>query len=159
MSYEHCTVYEDHKEKEKKDPQIKCRVCNNGVYKEAPTRIAISNFVLLRCNQCKTTLKGFKDNEGFKITKQACEECGCAQVKANYPVRESPFPFFANQHIGCIYCDNVMRHLMEFPETSQSATDQKEEEKTEKVEKPSQEKLEENPPVIIISKKKKKKRR
>lgn len=162
MSYEHCTVYEDHKENvEKKIPQLKCRECNNGVLKEAPSRIAISSVVVLKCNSCKSQLKCFKDYDKFEITKTACEECGCAQVRVNYPVKESPFPFYANQHTGCMYCDITLKRLVEFPESS-TKPEQKDEKtaKTEEEQKDTEkDKQEESTPIIVVTKRKKKKKR
>lgn len=61
-------------------------------------------------------LKCFKDYEKFKITKDECEECQCAKIKVNYSPKESPFPSFANQRIGCVYCDSNLKDLVEWPE-------------------------------------------
>ena len=53
-SYEHCTVYEEHKEKlKKKHPELTCRACEGGVYKQAPDRISMNNVVTLKCQRCK----------------------------------------------------------------------------------------------------------
>ena len=44
-SYEHCTVYEEHKEKlKKRPPELLCRLCENGILKQAPDRIGKPGF-------------------------------------------------------------------------------------------------------------------
>ena len=156
MSYEHCTVYEDHKEpQEKKDPVLRCRMCNAGTLKELPSKIAISTSVTLKCNGCKKTLKCFKDYEKFEITKKnGCSICGVAQVKLNYAASESPFPMYANQHVGCIYCDEVIKKLVEFPDKLKDEIEENDMKKEDS--KVDEEKLKpkSNTPVIIVSKKK-----
>lgn len=53
-SYEHCTVYEEHKERlKKKLPDLQCRMCDNGIIKQTPDRIAMNNTITLRCGKCK----------------------------------------------------------------------------------------------------------
>lgn len=128
--------------------------------KEAPTKIAISTFVTLKCNVCKKTLSCFKEYDKFEVTKNACQFCGDAQVKINYPPNESPLPMQANQHMGCIYCDKVVRSLIEFPSNLE-----REEPNTTPIvnanplvepTKPVSKPLGEGTPIIIISKKKSK---
>lgn len=160
MSYEHCTVHEPNKEiVEKKDPTLKCRICNAGALKEAPSKISISNNVMLKWNNCKNTLKCFEDHEKFGITKNACKECGSAEVRVHYAVKESPFPFYANQHAGCIYCDEFLRKLVEFPENATPGP-QVEAKEENKVEEPKIKKDNDSDdvPKIIVSKKKKRRR-
>lgn len=162
VGYEHATVYEDHKEPaKKKPPKLKCRDCEAGVLKEAPVRIAISTFVLLRCASCKSTLKCFKDNEGFSVSETPCDECGCAKVRVKYSLKESPLPLFANQHFGCIYCDSALRNLIEFPKprdgpaVAEQPKDAKKKPKDQPASKANTNKPAEPSSVIIITKKKK----
>lgn len=105
-------------------------------------------------------MKGFKNNEKFEISKTKCEECESAQVTLQYSNKESPFAFFANKHTGCIYCDNEIRNLIDWPggvmpgkRTEDSIISDAMQKKVEK-----KEKSEESMNVIVVSKKKKKKR-
>jgi hypothetical protein len=131
--------------------------------KEAPTKIAMSRFVTLRCNVCKITLICFNDYDKFQITKNACQFCADAQVKLNYAPKESPLPMQANQHIGCIYCDKVVRSLIEFPSNiEKDQTEQTSNESASNVTnaiKPVSKADEVSTPIIIVSKKKNKKGR
>ena len=117
-SYEHCTIYDDQKEPvEKKDPQIRCRECHNGQLKEAPTRIAISSYVTLKCTQWKSIYKCFEEYDEFEILKTAWADCQGATIRVRYPAKDSPLPHHANQYSSCIFCDSELRRLVVFPES------------------------------------------
>jgi DNA topoisomerase IA len=122
---ENLTAVEETREVvEKKHPQLKWRLCGLGVFKEIPAKISIHRVVSLKWGAWKVELKAFKDYEKFVVTNEGCEECGSAKVKLFYSNKSdwhnfeaSPFPHHANQHQGCIYWDNYLRNLVEYPDS------------------------------------------
>lgn len=73
--------------------------------------------VNLRCGLCKYQITCFKNHTKFEILTIKCDNCESAFVRVNYSVKESPFPLSANQHSGCIYCDDVFKGIIELPMT------------------------------------------
>ena len=86
--------------------------------------------------------------------------CKNALIRVNYPVKDSPFPMYANQHSGCMFCDDVFKKIVELPPTTEKSVDDNKDENattnpensSENVEKPQKTKEGE----IIVKKKKKK---
>jgi hypothetical protein len=119
-SYEHCSIFEDYKaEIVEKRAVLRCRNCNRGELKKIKPKSKLDTNIYLRCTQCKYEIVCFKDCQKFEILKASCEECDNALIRVNYPVKDSPFPMYANQHAGCLHCDDVFRTIVEFPEFSE----------------------------------------
>lgn len=116
------------------------------------------------CPKCKYHISCFEDCERFNILTTPCESCGGAKVKVEYPSQSSPLPNFANQHIGCLFCDDVFKILVPLPETfefqDEKAKEHKEDAK-EEVQAPTEpiktgEVAKKGEGIIIVKRKKKK---
>jgi len=148
-SYEHCKLFEEVKTiTVEKTAHLHCNICKNkGTMKKIKPKNKRDTSIHLRCSQCKYEFSCFKDCDKFEILKNGCENCNSSLVRVNYPVKDSPFPMSANQHTGCLFCDEVYKEIVEYPEASENSSSQPENKKAE--DKPA------DTGGIIISKKKK----
>lgn len=159
-SYEHCTVFDDFKAViTEKVFHLHCNSCKKGQLKKINPKNKRDTNIYLRCTNCKYEIVCFKDCEKFEIMKDGCEICNSSIIRVNYSVKESPFPLSANQHTGCLHCDEVFHSIVDFPEVKETT------EKSEHAEQPADEENKEEaaqaPPKqaagIVITKKKRKK--
>lgn len=100
-SYEHCTVFDDYKAQiTEKSVHVHCNNCKKGQLKKISAKKKKSNNICLRCTVCNYEILCFENCTSFEILKAPCEVCESALIKVNYPVKDSPFPLYANQHQG-----------------------------------------------------------
>lgn len=117
-SYEHCTLFEEYKSKPlEKNPEIMCCNCIQGIMKvkSAKAKGKKDTSINLLCGYCKYQITCFKDHTKFEVLTTQCDRCESAHIRVSYPVKESPFPLSANQHTGCMYCDDIFKSLITLP--------------------------------------------